>query len=77
MLAVVDGLNGFPDAITAVFPEAMVQTCIIHLIRNSLDFVSYADRKLVAAGLTEGRLSAQALARAPHIVPVHNYLSRM
>ena len=51
MLAVVDGLKGFPDAITAVFPEAMVQTCIVHLIRNSLDFVSYTDRKMVAAGL--------------------------
>ena len=35
MLAVVDGLKGFPDAITAVFPEATVQTCIVHLLRNS------------------------------------------
>lgn len=39
MLAVVDGLKGFHDAITAVFPEAMVQTCIVHLLRNSMDFV--------------------------------------
>lgn len=36
MLAVVGGLKGFPDAITAVFPEAMVQTCIVHLLRNSM-----------------------------------------
>ena len=37
LIAVVDGLKGFPDAITAVFPQAQVQTCIVHLIRNSLD----------------------------------------
>ena len=41
--AVVDGLKGFPDAIRAVFPEAMVQTCIVHLLRHSLDFVSYTN----------------------------------
>ena len=41
LLAVVDGLKGFPDAIRAVFPEALVQTCIVHLLRHSLDFVSY------------------------------------
>ena len=39
LLAVVDGLKGFPEAITAVFPDAMVQTCIVHLLRHSLDFV--------------------------------------
>src|ERR1700712_5768775 len=50
LLAVVDGLKGFPDAIRAVFPEALVQTCIVHLLRNSLDFVSYKDRKLGAGG---------------------------
>ena len=38
LLAVVDGLKGFPDAITAVFPDAVVQTCIVHLLRHSLDF---------------------------------------
>ena len=43
LLAVVDGLKGFPDAITAVFPEAVVQTCIVHLLRNSMDFVSWKD----------------------------------
>src|SRR4051794_1900326 len=51
LIAVVDGLKGFPDAITAVFPQAQVQTCIVHLIRNSLNFVSYKDRKAVAAAL--------------------------
>jgi putative transposase len=53
LIAVVDGLKGFPDAITAVFPKAQVQTCIVHLIRNSLEFVSYKDRKAVAAALKE------------------------
>ena len=45
LLAVVDGLKGFPEAITAVFPEATVQTCIVQLLRNSMDFVSWKDRK--------------------------------
>jgi putative transposase len=47
LIAVVDGLNGFPDAIEAVFPKTLVQTCIIHLIRNSLAFVSWKDRRQV------------------------------
>jgi len=51
LIAVVDGLKGFPEAITAVFPQAQVQTCVVHLIRNSLNFVSYKDRKAVAAAL--------------------------
>jgi putative transposase len=53
LIAVVDGLKGFPDAILAVFPEATVQTCIVHLLRQSLDFVSYKDRKPVAAALKD------------------------
>src|ERR671938_936070 len=53
LIAVVDGLKGFPEAITAAFPEAQVQTCIVHLIRHALDFVSYKDRKEVAASLKE------------------------
>ena len=53
LIAVVDGLKGFPEAITAVFPEATVQTCIVHLLRHSLEFVSYKDRKAVAAALKE------------------------
>ena len=51
LIAVVDGLKGFPDAIQAVFPDTTVQTCIVHLLRQSLDFVSYKDRKAVAAAL--------------------------
>jgi putative transposase len=51
LLAVVDGLKGFSEAILAVFPDAQIQTCIVHLLRNSLAFVSYGDRKVVAAEL--------------------------
>jgi len=46
-----DGLTGFPEAIEATWPKAMVQTCVVHLIRASMRFVSYADRKAVAATL--------------------------
>ena len=53
LIAVVDGLKGFPEAITAVFPDAMVQTCIVHLLRHSLECVAYKDRKAVAAALKE------------------------
>jgi putative transposase len=53
LIAVVDGLKGFPEAIAAVFPRTQVQACIVHLIRNALDFVSYKDRKAIAAALKE------------------------
>lgn len=45
LVACCDGLKGFPEAIEAVFPHAVVQTCIVHMIRNSLRYVSYKDRK--------------------------------
>lgn len=51
LIAVVDGLKGFPEAITAVFPQTVVQTCIVHLIRHSLDFVSWKDRKPAVSAL--------------------------
>jgi putative transposase len=47
----VDGLTGFPEAIEATFPHATVQTCLVHQVRNSLKFVSYKDRKTLAADL--------------------------
>lgn len=50
-IACVDGLKGFPQAIEAVFPKTTVQTCIVHMIRNSTRFVNYKDRKAVAAAL--------------------------
>jgi putative transposase len=48
-----DGLKGLPDAIGAVYPLAVVQTCIVHMIRYSLSFVSYKDRRAVVAALRE------------------------
>ena len=51
LIAVVDGLKGFPEAITSVFPQTIVQTCIVHLIRNSLAFVSWKDRKAILPAL--------------------------
>jgi putative transposase len=51
LIACVDGLTGFPDAIEAVFPKTQVQLCIVHMVRNSLNYVSYKDRKAVAADL--------------------------
>ncbi len=53
LIAVVDGLKGFPEAIAAVFPKTQVQACVVHLIRNSLAFVSFKDRRAVAAALKE------------------------
>ncbi|MDX8390209.1 MAG: IS256 family transposase [Mariprofundaceae bacterium] len=50
-IACVDGLTGFPDAISAVFPQTKVQLCIVHMVRNSLRFVSWKERKEVAADL--------------------------
>lgn len=51
LLAVVDGLKGFPEAITTVFPQTTVQTCIVHLLRHSLNYATWKERKAVAAAL--------------------------
>ena len=51
LIAVVDGLKGFPEAITAVYPETVVQTCIVHLIRNSLQLASWKERKTLVSAL--------------------------
>lgn len=51
LIAAVDGLVGFPDAIAAVFPETEVQLCIVHMVRNSTKFVSWKDRKELCADL--------------------------
>ena len=51
LIAVVDGLKGFPEAINAAFPETVVQTCIVHLLRNSMSFASWKDRKPIAQAL--------------------------
>jgi transposase-like protein len=68
----VDGLTGFPEAIETVYPKAKVQLCIVHKIRNSLAFVSWKDRKLLATDLktvysaktvTEAELALEAFAK--------------
>ena len=51
LIACCDGLKGFPEAIEAAFPQTVVQTCIVHMIRNSLRYVSYKDRKAVVKDL--------------------------
>jgi transposase-like protein len=51
LIAVTDGLKGLPEALEAVFPATTLQTCIVHLIRNSLDYASWKDRKPLAAAL--------------------------
>jgi putative transposase len=67
LIAVVDGLKGFPDAIQAVFPQTVVQTCIVHLIRYSMSFASWKERKAIASALKpiyqadSAEVAAQAL----------------
>ncbi len=51
LIACVDGLTGFPDAIETAFPKTQVQLCIVHMVRNSLKYVSWKERKAVAADL--------------------------
>ena len=51
LVACIDGLKGFPQAIESVFPQARIQLCIVHLVRASLNYVSWKERKLVAADL--------------------------
>jgi putative transposase len=58
LICCVDGLQGFPEAIEATFPQAWVQTCIVHLIRASLRYVNYRDPQ-------EGRFRAQAHLHRP------------
>jgi len=65
LIALIDGLKGFPDAISAVFPHTQIHACIVHLVRQSLAFVSYKDRKRVASQLrTIYRAETVAAARA-------------
>lgn len=51
LIAVVDGLKGFPEAITAVFPQTQVQTCIVHLLRYPMSLCGWKDRKHIIPGL--------------------------
>jgi len=60
LIAVTDGLKGIGEALSAVFPATTLQTCIVHLIRNSLDYASWKDRKLLAAALRPVYTAASA-----------------
>jgi len=51
LIACVDGLNGFPPAIEAVYPKTEIQQCIIHLIQNTTNYVTFKDQKKLMAGL--------------------------
>ena len=51
LIAVTDGLKGMPEALAAVYPATTLQTCIVHLIRNSLNYASWKERKPLAAAL--------------------------
>ena len=64
LIAVTDGLKGISEALGAVFPATTLQTCIVHLIRNSLDYASWKDRKLLAAALRPVYKAASAEAAA-------------
>lgn len=64
LIACVDGLTGFPEAIEAVFPKAWIQTCIVHQIRNSMRYVSFKDRKALARDLKPIYTAANAEAAA-------------
>jgi putative transposase len=61
LIACVDGLKGFPQAIESVFPQAVVQLCIVHLVRASLNYVNWKERKAVAADLKEIYRAATAV----------------
>jgi putative transposase len=64
LIAVTDGLKGIGEALGAVFPATTLQTCIVHLIRNSLDYANWKDRKLLAAALKPVYTAASAEAAA-------------
>lgn len=64
LIAVTDGLKGMPEALEAVYPQTTLQTCVVHLIRRSLDFASWQDRTALAAGLRTVYTAASAEAAA-------------
>src|SRR5271157_3997999 len=51
LIACIDGLKGFPEAVNSLFPQTRIQLCIVHMVRNSTKFVSYKERKEVCADL--------------------------
>jgi putative transposase len=67
LIAVVDGLKGFPEAIASVFPSVVVQTCIVHLLRYSMQLASWKERKAIAAALQPVYRAESAEAARQHL----------
>ena len=77
LIACVDGLTGFPEAIETAFPKTQVQLCIVHQVRNSLSYVSYKDRKAVAADLKKIYRSATLEEAEQHLATLgHSWNER-
>jgi transposase-like protein len=80
LVACVDGLKGFPDAISTVYSRSEVQLCIVHMVRNSLAYVNWNERKVVAADLSsiyrtptaEVRMTASRSVGTPSMQPPAN-----
>ena len=51
LIACCDGLSGLPDAIRSIFPDTVIQTCVVHVIRNAMRFVSYKDRRKITSSM--------------------------
>ena len=64
-LVCVDGFKGFPQAIETVFPRAQVQLCIVHMVRPSLNYVTWQDRRKVVADLKLGSRPTNGMSRSP------------
>lgn len=67
LIAVTDGLKGMPEALAAVYPATTLQTCIVHLMRNSLDYASWKDRKPLAAAIRPIYTASSAEAAAAEL----------
>ncbi len=73
LIACVDGLKGFPDAINTVFPQAQVQLCIVHMVRNSMKYVPWKDYKAVTGDL---KLIYQSVTEEEALLELDNFCSR-
>jgi len=70
LIAMIDGLTGFPAAIEAVFPQTVIHQCVVHLVRQSLQYVNWKERKLVASQL-------RAIYQAPSEAAAHTALTAL
>jgi putative transposase len=73
LIACVDGLKGFPEAINTVFPKTLVQLCIVHLVRNSVKYVPWKDYKAVTADL---KLIYQSITEAEALLALEQFSAR-